>query len=220
MSRNARIASLLAVTVVALAIVAVYISTFLLAGPGTVAAATTPGAAPPANPTLQTVASMGQGPHPDWVSYFVKDASGEWKHSTVFELPAHATVHVTIENYDGASGLRNPFFGLARGIIGPMQVDGKPLGVLDPSLASHTFAIPDLGLTVPLKGVPDEAENQCSVAPCATSFAHETITFTFRTGAPGVHRWQCFVPCAAGWQYGFGGPMQTFGYMDGLVKVV
>jgi hypothetical protein len=28
------------------------------------------------------------------------------------------------------------------------------------------------------------------------------------------------VPCAAGYITGFGGPMQTVGYMDGYIKVV
>ena len=51
------------------------------------------------------------------------------------------------------------------------------------------------------------------------SKAHRTITFTFKTGAPGHYRWQCFVPCAAGFIYGFGGPMQTIGYMDGFLNV-
>jgi hypothetical protein len=217
MSRSARIAAIVVVTVVALSLVAAYVSTFLLAGPPTVAAETSPAGA---SITLQTVASVGYGPHPNWVSYFVKDASGQWKHSTVLQLPAHSLIHVTIENYDGASGLRNPFYGLPRGISGPMEVDGRPLRALDPSLASHTFAIPDFGVSVPIQGVVDDAGNPCEVAPCSTSFNHKTITFTFRTGASGVYRWQCFVPCAAGWQYGFGGPMQTFGYMDGFIKVV
>jgi hypothetical protein len=35
-----------------------------------------------------------------------------------------------------------------------------------------------------------------------------------------LFRWQCFVPCAAGFIQGFGGPMQTVGYMDGYLKVV
>jgi hypothetical protein len=51
------------------------------------------------------------------------------------------------------------------------------------------------------------------------SNAHRTIQFTFHTTAPGHYRWQCFVPCAAGWTYGFGGPMQTIGYMDGFLNV-
>ena len=49
--------------------------------------------------------------------------------------------------------------------------------------------------------------------------AHTTITFTIRTGKPGHYRWQCFVPCAAGFPNGFGGPMQTVGWMDGYLNV-
>ena len=49
--------------------------------------------------------------------------------------------------------------------------------------------------------------------------AHRTIQFTFHTGKAGHFRWQCFVPCAAGWIDGFGGPMQTIGYMDGFIDV-
>ena len=59
-----------------------------------------------------------------------------------------------------------------------------------------------------------------AVAPCPLSTDHETVTFTFRTPGKGLYRWQCFVPCAAGFVYGFGGPMQTVGYMDGYVNVV
>ena len=73
---------------------------------------------------------------------------------------------------------------------------------------------------MPLPGVPEEAKNQCEEGPCAANQAHRTITFTFRTGGPGKFRWQCFVPCAAGWYFGNGGPMQTLGYMDGFIDVV
>jgi len=62
-------------------------------------------------------------------------------------------------------------------------------------------------------------KNQCDAAPCPLAKAHRTITFSFRTGSPGRYRWQCFVPCAAGFIYGFGGPMQTIGYMDGFLNV-
>jgi hypothetical protein len=47
---------------------------------------------------------------------------------------------------------------------------------------------------VPIYGVADDAKNQCGDAPCDTSMAHETITFTFHTGKKGHYRWQCFVP--------------------------
>ena len=78
-----------------------------------------------------------------------------------------------------------------------------------------------MGLIVPLMGVPDEAPNQCEEgALLARARRIETITFTIRTGKPGRYRWQCFVPCAAGFLFGFGGPMQTIGYMDGFLQVI
>jgi hypothetical protein len=178
------------------------------------------GSAPNANLTLQTVASLGFGPHADWVSYLAKNPQGKWVHSTNLVVPAHSAIHVTIYQYDTATGLRNPFWGGPLGTVGPPTVDGKAFKELNPDLASHTFAIPELGVSVPLKGVADNAKNQCSVAPCTLAEAHTTVTFTFRTGKRGVFRWQCFVPCAAGFILGFGGPMQSLGYMDGLLHVV
>jgi hypothetical protein len=172
--------------------------------------------------TLQTVAAVGPklSPNENWVSYLINE-HGVWHRSTVWTLPANAVVHVTVLNYDGKSGLRNPFLAQARGVVGgKFTVDGKPMSSIDPDDASHTFAIPDLNVIVPIKGVADDAKNQCEYAPCDPSMAHETITFTFRTGKKGHYRWQCFVPCAAGFVYGFGGPMQTIGYMDGFVNVV
>ena len=180
------------------------------------------GSATSVNLTIQTVAAVGPqlAPHPDWVSYLVRDNGGRWRRTTVWTLPAHAVVHVTIYNFDGASGLRNPFLGEPQGLVGKEMVDGKPVAAMPPDQPSHTFAVPELGILVPIAPVADDAKNQCGYAPCAMSMAHRTITFTFRTGAPGRYRWQCFVPCAAGFTYGFGGPMQTIGYMDGFLNVV
>jgi hypothetical protein len=199
------------------ALIAFYIVSYLMVRPPAVSAA---GAAPSARITLQTVASIGFGPHPDWVSYLVRNAQGKWVHSTVLTVPANSLVHVTIYQYDTATGLRNPYWGGPRGIVGEMAIDGKPTPTLDPDLASHTFAVPDLGVSVPLEGVADDAKNQCGVAPCTLAEAHKTITFTIRTGKRGTYRWQCFVPCAAGFILGFGGPMQSVGYMDGYLSVV
>jgi hypothetical protein len=173
--------------------------------------------------TIQTVAAVGPqlAPnHPDWVSYLVRRQNGTWERSTVYTVPANALVHVTIYNFDGASGLRNPFLGEPQGLVGKEVVDGKPLTVMPPDQPSHTFAIPQLGVLVPVAPVGDDAKNQCGYAPCSLSMAHRTITFTFRTGKKGHYRWQCFVPCAAGFEYGFGGAMQTVGYMDGYINVV
>jgi hypothetical protein len=209
----------LAVIGVAIAIVAAliawYVVGYLMVSPASVAV-------PSANLTLQTVAGLGNGyTEPTWVSYLVKDEQGKWQHTTVFKLPAHALVHVTVYQFDGNSGLRNPFLARAQGVVGNvMQVDGKTVSVINPDDASHTFAVAAYHLVVPLIGVADDAKNQCEQAPCTLDKAHRTITFSFRTGAPGHYRWQCFVPCAAGFIYGFGGPMQTIGYMDGFLDVV
>jgi hypothetical protein len=179
------------------------------------------GSARSVNLTIQTVAAVGPtlAPHPNWVSYLVRDG-GKWQRKTVWTLPANATIHVTIYNFDGASGLRNPFLGQPQGLVGRELVDGKPLGAMAPDQPSHTFAVPELGVLALVAPVADDAKNPCDFAPCAMSMAHRTITFTFRTGKKGRYRWQCFVPCAAGFVYGFGGPMQTVGYMDGFLNVV
>ncbi len=174
--------------------------------------------------TIETVAAVGpqlSPGHPDYVSYLVRDAQGRWLRRTVWRIPAHATVHVTIYNFDGNSGLRNPLYARPQGVDGnAFLLDGKRTVVINPDDTSHTFAVPGYGLVVPLSGVADDAKNQCGYAPCALSMAHRTIQFTFHTGAPGHFRWQCFVPCAAGWIDGFGGPMQTIGYMDGFLDVL
>jgi hypothetical protein len=98
-------------------------------------------------------------------------------------------------------------------------LNGKTVNSIDPDTASHVFAIPQMGVSVPLYGISATAKNPCSNAPCSLSQDHSTTTFTIRTPGPGLYRWQCFVPCAAGFIQGWGGPMQTVGYMDGFIKV-
>ncbi len=200
-----------------------YISGWLMSSPAAYRPpVSTTGSGKSVNLTIQTVAAIGPklSSNPDWVAYLVRDPSGRWLHTTIWSLPAHTLVHVTVYQFDGDSGLRNPFLARVRGTVGnSMRLNGARVVVINPADASHTFAVPALGLIVPLKGVADNAKNQCSFAPCAMSNAHNTITFTFRTPGPGRYRWQCFVPCAAGFLDGFGGPMQTLGFMDGFLNV-
>jgi hypothetical protein len=205
MGRGGKLFSIAAATTLSVALVVLYVVFFLASTPSTAVVPTNAGGA---QLTLQTVPSYGHAPHPDWVSYLERDANGKWHHTTILQVPAHTLVHVTIYQFDTTTGLRNP------------AVNGKTMKALPPDDASHTFAIPELGVSVPLKGVADDAKNQCSVAPCTLAHAHTTIAFTFRTGKPGTYRWQCFVPCAAAFVFGFGGPMQTIGWMDGKLKVV
>ncbi len=107
-----------------------------------------------------------------------------------------------------------------RGTIGGViNFNGRSTSYVDAASPAHTFTAPDIGLNVPLPGVDDDAKNQCAAAPCNTGEAHNTISFTFKTPKPGNYRFQCIVPCAFGFLYGFGGPMQTIGYMDGMIEV-
>jgi hypothetical protein len=207
-------------TVVVLVLLGLYVGLYLTNVPGSSAAVNTPSGK---QLYLGTVpAAEGTDPHPTWVSYYSVDANSQhWNHVTTYTLPANTLVHVTIYNYDGQSGLRNPYLAQSQGTIGGnFGLDGKPTQFVGPDTASHIFAIPELGVSVPVEGIADSAKNPCANAPCGLSSSHTTTTFTFKTGAPGLYRWQCFVPCAAGFIAGFGGPMQTVGYMDGFIKVV
>ena len=202
-------------------LIGLYIATWATSVPATIASVNAPPSTGGTQLTLETVAAVGPkySSHPDWVGYLVRK-NNKWVRSTIYQVPANSIVHVTIYQYDGESGLRNPFLSQAQGTVGGTEtVDGKTIKSIPPEEASHTFIIPQLGVFVPLPGVAEEAKNQCEFAPCEAS-AHRTITFSFKTGKKGKYRWQCFVPCAAGFIDGFGGPMQTLGYMDGFINVV
>jgi hypothetical protein len=206
-------------TAVVCVLLGLYVGLYLTNVPGSASAATNPAGA---SLYLGTVpASKGTDPHPTWVSYYVvSPTSTNWNHVTSFNLPAHSLVRITIYQFDGQSGLRNPFISQATGTVGnQFLLNGKPTKTIDPDSASHVFAIPQWGVSVPLEGIPDSAKNPCANAPCGLKYDHETISFTVRTPGPGLYRWQCFVPCAAGYIQGWGGPMQTVGYMDGYIKV-
>jgi hypothetical protein len=205
-------------TAVLVVLVILYVADFLTVAPTPVSAAVRNGTT---SLTLQTVPTYGHAPDPDWVTYLAQDANGHWHHSTIFKVPAHTLVSVTIYQFDTSTGLRNPFLAQVRGTQGgSATLNGKPFSVLTSDDASHTFTIPDLGLSVPLAGISSTAKNPCSVAPCGLGFDHNTITFSFMTPGRGTYRWQCFVPCAAKLIFGNGGPMQTIGWMSGELEVV
>jgi uncharacterized protein YaiE (UPF0345 family) len=168
---------------------------------------------------LETVAAVSEAiafprpddPHPDWVSYLP---------TTVWKVPANSVVTISIDQEDGASGLRNAYWAKAQGIIGgkfhmtyyddtgaPQVGDFSELP--DPTSLGHSFAIPDLGVFVPLLGISD----------AAPAGSHNEITFSFKTGKAGIFRFQCFVPCGAGSIYGNGNAMSSFGYMQGMLVV-
>ena len=125
--------------------------------------------------TLQTVAAIGPklAPNETWVSYLVRE-NGTWHRSTVWTLPANALVHVTVYHSTARAACatrssRRP----AGSSAGTFTLNGKSMQTINPDDASHTFAIPALGVIVPLQGVDDNAKNQCDFAPCALSNAHD-----------------------------------------------
>jgi hypothetical protein len=213
--------ALLTAVLLAAVLVAIgcYVGLYLINVPGSIAATTS---ASGAQLYVATVATAeASDPHNTWVSYYgVNASSNDWRHDTTFIVPANTLIHMTIYQYDTATGLRNNFMAQPSGTVGPVLYDGKAMAVLDPSTPAHTFAIPDIGLSVPLPGAPSTAKNLCTQAPCSLSQAHHTVSFTFRSPPKGLYRWQCFVPCGAGFIQGNGGPMQTVGYMGGFLKVV
>ncbi|HEY8817018.1 MAG TPA: hypothetical protein VIP57_18205 [Candidatus Dormibacteraeota bacterium] len=219
--RTPRVGGRLAIVVLGLAVILALLTGFLVSFvfhfPPTLAAQpTTVGNGVTIH--LETVAAVQdaiafprpEDPHPDWVSYLP---------TTVFKVPANSVVTISIDQEDGASGLRNPYWAKAQGIIGGsfhmtyFDDNGAPqvgdFTSVDPTTLAHSFAIPDLGVFVPLQGIAD----------AAPAGSHNEITFSFKTGKAGIFRWQCFVPCGAGSIYGNGNAMSSFGYMQGMLVV-
>jgi uncharacterized protein YaiE (UPF0345 family) len=198
------------VVIVIVALVA-FVGLFMLPKPGPLEGTTT-------KLHLETVGAVGMAlewprpndPHADWVGYLP---------TTTWRVPANSTIQVQIDQEDTPTGLRNPFWGKVFGTEGgTMHVTffddkGNPqesdMTSIDPTQAAHTFAIPELGVFVPLLGV----------NPNAPANSTNVITFSFKTRGPGRYHWQCFVPCGAKTIFGNGGPMQTIGYMGGTLIV-
>jgi len=225
LSRSGRLGIAAVIVGIGVALIVFLAAAFLRSSPPTIDFTSGHQAGQPVDMTLQTVGAIGFGAHPTWVSYLTKDpASGQWVHTTLWDLPANTTINVTIDEYDSGSPLRNQLMGLVQGTSGGvMSLNGKSTSLINSNNGNgvaHTFTIPTLGINVPLSGVNGSASNFCNSAPCTTNLAHNVITFSFVTPGPGEYPWQCFVPCGLGYLYGNGGPMQSVGYMDGFLKVV
>jgi hypothetical protein len=221
MSRPMRVTAVgvvFAVIAAAVVVIGIYFTSY----PPTVAAAVTSSGEQDIH--LQAVPALGYGPHPTYVSYLA-DINGKWVHTTMFELKANTLVHFTVDQYDTGSTLRNSFMNQVQGTVGDTVVlnGGAPVHLVNDNTDNgigHTFTVPSLGISVPMPGIASDATNVCEIAPCESTFDHNTIEFTIKTPAAGLYVWQCFVPCGLGWPYGNGGGMSTLGYMNGFLKVV
>jgi len=225
-SLPARVATLL-VAFLAFAALAVFVVVhYFLAGPQTVdfTAGVTPDTGANVNVVMQEDPQNTVSTHPDWVSYFIQNpTTKQWEHTTIFKVPAGSVVNMTILGYDGCTPLRNPVFGNVTGTIGGVEyVNGKPIHELNSWGAcnvGHTFSIPGINLNVPM-ATPNLADGLCGTSPCTTG-PKRTMQFSFHTPkTAGTYFWQCRVPCGGGFVDGFGGPMQTLGFMTGNMEVV
>lgn len=226
MSLPARVVTLVVAFLAVAAGAAFIVVNYFLASPSTVDYAA--GVAANSGATVHVV--MQEDPqntvstHPDWVSYFIQDpTTHKWLHTTLFQVPAGTKIDMTIYAYDGCTPLRNPYFGKVTGTIGgTADVNGKPVTQINSwsgCNVGHTFSIPGINLNVPMAS-PGLTANLCGTSPC-TSGPKETMTFSFMTPkTTGQYFWQCRVPCGGGFIDGFGGPMQTIGFMTGNMKVV
>lgn len=217
--------SLAVAVVAALALVLFVLFHFLLPVPPTISftADVTQGKA--VNMTIQVDPANGPAvsSQPGWPSYFVENpTTHKFVRSTIWQLPAHTRINVTLYQYDGCTPLRNQFWGKTSGTTGGVSYVNGHRQSLSNSYAqcsvAHTFTVPSLGINVPLAAV--NAANLCGQGPCTTKSPHEVQKFSFVTPGAGEFRWQCFIPCGLGFLDGNGGPMQTLGFMSGFLKVV
>jgi len=162
---------------------------------------------------------------PDWVTYFIQNpATHRWVHTAIFQVPAGSRIDMTIYGYDGCTPLRNNYWGRVTGTLGGVAFsNGRPFTALNSYSGcnvGHTFSIPGISLNVPMD-TPSLTANLCGTSPCTLSSPHKTMTFSFMTPrVTGSYFWQCRIPCGGGFYAGFGGPMQTLGYMTGNMEVV
>ncbi len=141
--------------------------------------------------------------------------------SANISLPANVPIHITIVNYDDGAAPVPAIFANVSGTSGNVVfiandstvnssqpagasaainvVDPQPVSSVNDSNIAHTFTV-QLG-TATVLNIPIEPSSV------------ETATFTL---APGFYHWHCMAACGSG-AAGWGGAMQTPGWMAGVV---
>src|SRR5260370_10860155 len=86
---------------------------------------------------------------------------GAWVHTTLFQVPAHTRINVTILGYDGSTPVRNQLWSRVTGTFGGVAYySGSPVTVANgwngnPHFnIQPTFALPAINLRVPGHAVP------------------------------------------------------------------
>ena len=227
MSLPARVVTLLVAFLAVVAVAAFVVIHYFLGSPPTVdySAGVSADTGATVHVVMQEDPQNTVSTHPDWVSYFIQNPDDRTSGCTPrsSRCPAGSKIDMTIYGYDGCTPLRNPYFGKVTGTLGGViYVDGKPTRQINSwsgCNVGHTFSIPGINLNVPMAS-PGLTANLCGTSPC-TSGPKKTVTFSFMTPkVTGTYFWQCRVPCGGGFIDGFGGPMQTIGFMTGNMEVV
>lgn len=157
-------------------------------------------ALPPDHVALDIMPVKPGGPADDYAAYVP---------STVMTMSANSLVSVTIRNFDlDATPLSadSPYARVQGTVGGVAYADGKAYTALDRSVVAHTFTVPDLHLNVPIPGHATAGKR------------YVTVTFSVRTGTPGIYAWRCFAPCGDG-SDGSAGPMADDAYMRGTLVI-
>ncbi len=235
MSLPARVSLLVVAFLAVVAVGAFVVLHYFLGGPATIdySSGVTPNTGAVVHVVMQEDPQNTVTSKPDWVSYFIQDPKTKaWVHTTLFSVPAGSRIDMTIYGFDGCTPLRNNYWGKVTGTIGGIvNVDGKPYTQINSwsgCNVGHTFSIPGIGLNVPMAtpGLIQSAKpGLCGTSPCEPGnpkqVPYRVMTFSFDTPhALGQYFWQCRVPCGGGFVTGFGGPMQTIGFMTGNMDVV
>ena len=134
MSFGGRLSVVIGLFVVAAGFAVWAVVGFMLPQPATVDFTSAQPAGAPVDLTVQTVGSIGTGfgDHPTWVSYLVKNPQGQWVHTTVWKVPAHTRINLTIEQFDSGSPLRNQQWGRVQGTLGNVEIlNGRSVSVYD-----------------------------------------------------------------------------------------
>jgi hypothetical protein len=230
-----RVATLIVAFIAVVVVGAFVVLHYLLGGPAVedYASGVTPNTGATVHVVMQEDPQNTVTSKPDWVSYFIQNPQTKaWVHTTLFKVPAGSKVDMTIYGFDGCTPLRNPVWGQITGTIGDVEyVNGKPYHELNSwqgCNVGHTFSIPGINLNVPMATpglIQSVKPGLCGTSPCQPGdpkvSPYRVMTFSFMTPhATGAYFWQCRVPCGGGFVTGFGGPMQTIGFMTGNMEVV
>ena len=200
-----------------------YVSGYLVGNTKSFQPTVEAGATPSVNLTLETVAAVGptEAPnHPDWVSYLVlekRQVDAQHRLAAAGELARPRDDLQLRRRQRSAQSVPRPPAGSGRS--GDRRRQAGRGHAARPAVA-HVRRPGARRARADRPGRRRRARTSATTRRARCRRRTARSPFTFRTGKPGHYRWQCFVPCAAGFLYGFGGPMQTIGYMDGFLNVV